>query len=72
MGFFYKVAFFTRLQLYNKMTLAGRVPVNFGKALRFLTEHAKAITFLPYGFYEILPVDLAQAYEYGIPEKWDL
>ena len=54
------------------MTLARRVPVNFEKALRFLTEHAKANTFLPYGFYEILPVDFAQAYEYGIPEKWDL
>ena len=54
------------------MTLARRVPVNFEKALRFLIEHAKANTFLPYGFYEILPVDFAQAYECGIPEKWDL
>ena len=53
------------------MTLARRVPVNFEKVLRFLTEHSKANTFLPYGFYEILPVDLAQPYEYGIPEKWD-
>ena len=53
------------------MTLARRVPVNFEKVLRFFTEHSKANTFPPYGFYEILPVDLAKPYEYGIPEKWD-
>ena len=53
------------------MTLARRVPVNFEKVLRFRTEHSKANTFLPYGFYEILPIDLARPYEYGIPEKWD-
>ena len=54
------------------MTLARRVPVNFEKVLRFLTEHSKANTFVPFRFYEILPVDLAQPYEYGIPEKWDM
>ena len=53
------------------MTLARRVPVNFEKVLRFLTEHSKANTFVPFKFFEILPVDLAQPYEYGIPEKWD-
>ena len=59
------------------MTLARRVPVNFEKVLRFLTEHSKANTFVPFGFYENLPVDLAQPYEYDIPStlswdpKWD-
>ena len=50
------------------MTLARRVPVSFEKVLRFLTEHSKANTFVPFKFFEILPVDLAQPYEYGIPE----
>ena len=45
--------------------------MNFEKVLRFLTEHSKTNTFIPFGFYEILPVDLAQTYEYGISEKWD-
>ena len=49
------------------MTLARQVPVNFEKVLRFLTKHSKANTFVPFGFCEILPVDLAQPYEYGIP-----
>ena len=40
------------------MTLARRVPVNFEKVLRFLTEHSKANTFLPYGFYEIYQLTL--------------
>ena len=53
------------------MTLARRVPVNFEKVLRFLTEHSKANTFVPFKFFEILPVDLAQPYEYGIPEMLD-
>ena len=53
------------------MTLARRVPVGFEKVLRFLTEHSKANTFVPFKFFEILPVDLAQPYEYGIPEMLD-
>ena len=38
---------YSRLQFYNKRTLA-RVPVNFETVLRFLTEHRKANTFVPF------------------------
>ena len=38
---------YSRLQLYNKKTLA-RVPVNFENFLRFLTEHPKTNTFVPF------------------------
>ena len=51
------------------MTIARRVPVNFKKVLRFLTEDSKANTFVSFKFYEILQVAFAQLYEYGIPEK---
>ena len=46
----FTLAFFisySRLQLYKKRTLA-RVPVNFEKVLRFLSDHPKANTFVPF------------------------
>ena len=46
----FTLAFFisySRLQLYNKRTLT-RVPVNFETILRFLTEHPKVNTFVPF------------------------
>ena len=68
---------YSRLQLYNKRTLA-KIPVNFEKILRF-TEHPKAIDLseiLPllskqHFSYFIETVALAQPNEKSIPEKWD-
>ena len=73
---------YSRLQLCNIRNLA-RVPVNFEKFLRFLTEHPKANTFVPFRSLldfttalkrTLLPLEIvarAQPYENGIPEKWD-